>query len=118
MTATATYSPDLLDELDAMARTSFTVPGEIRAAWLEAIQAISDRDGDWDSGRVRVWLDSRGMEWAHGSQSGATVTALVRSGAAVDTGRMALLGNTKHRAGKRRVPVYRLTRRVWPEVSA
>lgn len=113
MTATATHTPDLLDELDAMARTSFTVPGETRSAWLEGIQAVCDRDGDFDSGRVRVWLDTHGKEWAHGPQSGSTVTGLVRSGRAIDTGRMALLGNTEHRAGKRRVPIYRLTERVW-----
>ena len=118
MGATATYSPDLLDELDAMARTSFTVPGEVRNAWLQGIQAVADRDGDFDSGRVRSWLDAQGATWAHGPESGACITGLVRSGAAVWSGRMAELGNVEHRAGGRLVKVYRLTRRVWPEVSA
>jgi len=105
---------DLLDELEMSASVSLTTPGEIRAAWLEAIQAVADRDGDFCSGRVRAWLDARGMAWAHGPQSGSTVAGLVRSGAAVDTGRMETLGNTKHRAGKRKTPVYVLTARVWP----
>lgn len=110
----STAAPDLLDELDAMARTSLTVPGEIREVTLAAIQSVSDRDGDWGFGRVRVLLP----EWAHGSVSGATVTGLVRSGAAVWTGRREPLGNFGQRAGDREVKVYRLTRRVWPEQVA
>lgn len=109
MTVVDTREPDLLDLLAASAATSFTTAGEVREAWLAAIQAISDLDGDWDSGRVRDRLP----EWAHGAESGAVVTGLVRSGAAVWTGQMATLGNTEQRAGSRLVKVYRLTTRVW-----
>jgi hypothetical protein len=101
-------NPDLLEQLDHMARTSLTVPGEIREVTLAAIQSVSDRDGDWGFGRVRALLP----EWAHGAASGATVTGLVRSGAAVWTGRYEPLGNHAQRAGGRDVRVYRLTRRV------
>ena len=109
---------DILDELDASAKLSLTVPGEIRAAWLQGMQAVDDRDHDWDSGRVRAWLDERGMTWAHGPEAGSTVTAVVRSGAAVWTGERALLGNTAQRAGNREVRVRKLTRRVFPEATA
>lgn len=105
MTATA---PDLLDLLEASAALSTLTPGKVREAWLAAIQHVSDRDGDWDSGRVRAELP----EWAHGPESGAVVTGLVRSKAAVWTGHMATLGNTTQRAGGRLVKVYRLTAKI------
>ena len=118
MTAPAlTREPDLLDLLAASAASSFTVPGEVRDAWLRGIQTVADRDGDWDSGRVRDWLEAQGSTWAHSSVSGATVTSLVRLGAAEWTGAMATLGNAEQRAGSRLVKRYRLTCRVWPEVK-
>lgn len=107
MTAAA---PDLLDLLDANAALSLTTPGEVREAWLAAVQVVADRDGDFDSGRVRDVVP----EWAHGPESGALITGLVRSGRAVWTGRLTELGNAAQRAGSRLVKVYRLTERVWP----
>lgn len=114
MTATLPDAPDLLDLLDADAALSTLTPGQVRAAWLAAIQAVNDRDGDWDSGRVRAMVP----HWAHGPESGAVVTGLVRSKAARWTGRMDTLGNTEQRAGGRLVKVYALTRNVWPEVAS
>ena len=109
---------DRLDQLDANARLSLTVPGEIRAAWLQAAQAINDRDGNFGSGRIHRWLEEHDMGWAHSPNSGSTMTHLVRSHAAVWTGGHETLGNFAQRAGLREVKTYRLTRRVFPEATA
>ena len=96
---------DMLDDLDASALLSFTVPGEIAETVRRTTLAILAHDGDVDFGRVRAWLP----EWCHGPQSGSTITALVRRGELTWTGAMAPLGNTKQRAGGRLVKVYRRT---------
>lgn len=104
----------ILSDLDLNARTSLTVPGEIRSKRLEAIQAVTDRDGTFDAGRVNEWLADRGFNLA-GPECGSTTNALVSRGIAVWTGRVAELGNTKNRNAHRLVKVYRLTRRVWDD---
>ena len=96
---------DLLDDLDASARLSFTVPGEIHEFVTRTVRAILEHDGTVDYGRVRAWLP----EWCHGPESGAVITGMVRRGELVWTGAMAPLGNTKQRAGGRLVKVYRRT---------
>ena len=96
---------DVLDDLDASARLSFTVPGEIRQCVTQIVNGVIERDGDVDFGRVRTWLPT----WCHGPESGAVITAMVRRGELVWTGAMAPLGNTKQRAGGRLVKVYRRT---------
>lgn len=108
-----TTTPDLLNLLDADAALSVLFPGDVRAAWLVAIQAVNDRDGDFGSGRVRAMVP----HWAHSPNSGSTVAGVVRSKAAYWTGDWEPLGNTEQRAGGRLVKVYRLTRNVWPEVA-
>ena len=96
---------DLLDDLDASALLSFTVPGEIRARVLEEINHLLDTEGTFDYGRVRQGLP----EWCHGPESGNAVNSLVASKQVTWTGAMAPLGNTKQRAGGRLVKVYRRT---------
>ena len=96
---------DLLDDLDASARLSFTVPGEIRARVLEEINHLLDTEGTFDYGRVYKALP----EWCHGPESGSTVNGLVARREIAWTGDMAPLGNTKQRAGGRLVKVYRRT---------
>ena len=96
---------DLLDDLDASARLSFTVPGEIRARVLEEINHLLDTEGTFDYGRVYKAVP----EWCHGPESGSTVNGLVARREITWTGAMAPLGNTKQRAGGRLVKVYRRT---------
>ena len=96
---------DLLDELENMARTSFTSPGDIRMRVIDAVETILDASGTVDFGRVRKHLP----DGYHGPTCGSTITGMVRRGELVWTGAMAPLGNTKQRAGGRLVKVYRRT---------
>lgn len=103
MTAAATRTPDLLDMLDAAAKSSPATPGAVRAEWLKAIRLVARATGGtFHSGQVRSIVP----EWAHGPESGALITSLVRSGAITWSGRMDTLGNTGQRAGSRLVKVY------------
>ena len=103
---------DILYDLDAHARLSFTTPGEVRTAWREAAHAIAARDGDFDSGRILTWLAEHDMAWATGSESGATITAMVRSKEVVWTGRYAELGNRRTRNSMRPCKVYAFVKAV------
>lgn len=47
-------------------------------------------------------------EWVDAHVRGAVVSALVKQGVLVDTGRTVKSGNRKSRNGNRKVPVYRL----------
>lgn len=107
------YDMDLLDHLDANARLSATVPGEIRDAWLEGIQAVNDRDGDFDAARVRVTLPE-GVR--HGSEVGNLFRHLSQSGAAVMIGTCPS-GYREHRASTTIIKRWTLTRQIWPVTS-
>lgn len=106
---------DLLDELDAMARTSvLPTPVDIRSAWLEAIQEMNDATGSFDAARIRPTMPE---EFAHGSEIGNLFRHLSQSGAArvID---VIESGNTEHRAAHSLIRKWTLTRRVFPEVGA
>lgn len=115
MTApTLTRDHDLLDMLDAAADVT-PGPALVKAERLRAIQAVFDRDGEFDAARVR----DECAEWARRDpRAGSTTNGLVRRGIARpvmlagDIPKMAQLRNFEHRAGHRWVPVYRLTERV------
>lgn len=114
MTATIPdYATDLLAELDESARLSVTGPHSIREAWLECIQAVSDRDGDYDAARVRAIVPE---EYRHGSEVGNLFRHLSKSGAAVMVGTCAS-GYKEHRAETTIIKRWKLTRQVFPEVT-
>ena len=110
MSVDANYAMDLVDELDASARLSLTVPGEIRAAWLWGCQFVANRDGDFDARRVREVLPE---SVRHGSEVGALFRHLSKSGAAVMVGTCAS-GYSEHRAATTIIKRWALTRAVWP----
>lgn len=102
---------DMLTDIDRAASVSLTTAGEVRAAWLEAIQALNDATGTFDASRIRPTLDE-GVR--HGSEIGALFRELSQSGAAraID---ITESGNAEHRATHSLIRVWKLSRRVWPE---
>lgn len=93
-----------MDALAVVAADERAGAREVRAAVLDAIEATGRQE--FSISDLREHLPA----WATGPQVGATITALVRSGVAVWTGRTALSGNARQRNNLRPVKVYRLTR--------
>lgn len=96
----------ILQDIDEAAASDAGRKGEIRQATIDGAVAVAKRDGDFDSGRIRDYLESIGKGDLVGPQSGACISGMLRRGRIKDTGRTAPSNNYRSGNVNRKIPVY------------
>ena len=98
---------DVLDriDLDAAGKQATDRAAYIRDQWLAAIERVAAQNaGTFHTGQLREYLPPD----AYGTQSGALISGLVRSGRIEDTGKTGTNGDRRNRHATRPVKVYRV----------